>query len=332
MKSQSDIKMSVILVCHDTYDTIRLAVMHIAAQTVRESLELVIAAPSRKRLGLVESDLKNLHSYQVVEVGEFLHRGTAAAAAVRAARGPILGMVENHAFPDPQWAEVLIEAYKGPWAGVCPVIEIFNPQTLISRTERLIDYGNWIARTEAAEIDRLPWHNSSYKRDLVMQFDDDLENVLEPEDHLQDRLRVQGHRFYLDPRARTRHISDSKFSAAGSAMFGRGRLFAASRSKNWSFARKLVYVLASPLFPFIQLYLIRENFARFHNRYPAYRLLPMALLLTGIIALGECAGYLAGAGDSITWMARHELEIELRANKKEIKQFKSLLAQRVAES
>jgi hypothetical protein len=324
--------MSVILVCHDTYDTIRLAVTHITAQTVRESLELVIAAPSRERLGLVESDLKNLHSYQVIEVGEVLHRGAAAAAAIRAARGPIVGMVENHSFPDPEWAEVLIKAHEGPWAGVCPMIEIFNPKTLVSRTERLIDYGMWIARTEATEIDRLPWHNSSYKRDLVMQFDDDLEKILDPEYHLQDRLRAQGHRFYLDPRARTRHISDSKFSSACSAMFGRGRIFAASRSENWSLAKRLAYVLASPLFPFILLYLIRDNFARFHSRYPAYRLLPAALLFAGIVALGECAGYLAGAGDSITWMARHELEIELRANKKEIEQLKSLLAQRVAQS
>lgn len=332
MKSEHDIKMSIILVCHDTYETIRLAVTHVTAQTVCESLELVIAAPSRERLGLVESDLNDLHSYQVVEVGEFLHRGTAAAAAARAARGPILGMVENHAFPDPEWAEVLIEDHQGPWAGVSPAIEIFNPQTLVSRTERLIDYGMWIARTEPGEIERLPWHNASYKRDLVMQFDDELEDVLEPEEHLQDRLREQGHRFYIDPRARTRHVSDSKLSAAMLSMFGRGRLFGASRSKNWSLPRRLGYVLASPLFPFIQLYLIRDNFARFHNRYPAYRLLPTALFLTGMIALGECAGYLAGAGDSLSWMARHELEIELRANKKEIRQMKALLAQRLAQS
>lgn len=332
MKSEPDIKMSIVLVCHDTYDTIRLTVMHITAQTARESLELVIAAPSRQRLGLVESDLKGLHSYQIVDVGEFLHRGAAAAAAVRAAKGPIIAMIENHAFPDPQWAEILIEDHQGPWAGVCPVVEIFNPQTVVSRTERLIDYGTWIARAEATEIERLPWHNSSYKRDLVMQFDDELETILEPEDHLQDRLRAQGHRFYLDPRARIRHVSDSTLSSAFSAMFGRGRLFAASRSRDWNFARKLTYVLASPVFPFIRLYLLRDNIARFRTQYPIYPIMPMTLLLMGVIALGECAGYLAGEGNSFTWMARHELEIELRANKEEVEQMKTMLAQRVADS
>jgi hypothetical protein len=113
-------------------------------------------------------------------------------------------------------------------------------------------------------------------------------------------------------------------------MFGRGRLFGASRSRDWGVARKLVYVLASPLFPFIRLYQLRENIARFNTQYPAYKLMPMTIFLLYVIAAGEVAGYVAGVGGSHDWMARHELEIELRANPRDIAHLKNLLQERLA--
>ena len=329
MITMDGIAMSVIIVSPADYKLIRLTVSYLSAQTVRESLEIVIAAPSEEVLGLVESDMKGFHSYQVVETGKVSLRGRSTAAAVRAARGPIVAMCENHAFPEPEWAEALIRTHEGPWAGVCPVVEIFNPRTVIGRTAQFVDYGTWSAHDEPTEIGRLPWHNSSYKRDLVMQFDGELETLLEVEEHLQEQLRAQGHRFFLEPAARIRHVSDSTIPNALSAMFGRGRIFAVSRLRNWNLARKCLYALTSPVFPFIRLYQIRENYRRLNKQYLLIRLTPTIFLLMGAIAAGESAGYLFGMGGSMDWIARHELEIELRASAREIKEMHVLLEKRL---
>ncbi len=228
----SDIKMSLVVVSPGNYSTIRMTVSFLAEQTMCGLLELVIVAPSRDELGLLVSEVAGFHSVQIIEVGAVVFRGRASAAGVRAARGPIVAMVENHAFPQRGWAEALVEAHDGPWVGVCPQIEIFNPKTVCSRAERIIDYGTWVGHDTSREIARLPWHNASYKRDALMQYDGELESLLEPEEALQRRLRDGGCRFYLEARARLMHVSDSIPRSALKGSFYRGRDFAAERSRD----------------------------------------------------------------------------------------------------
>ncbi len=328
-RSGREISMSLIVVSPGNFANIRLTVSYLAEQTIRDSLELVIVAPSKEELGLIDSEVASFHSVQVIEAGEIIFRGKASAAGVRAAKGPILAMVENHVFPAPTWAEALVAAHEGPWAGICPQVDIFNPKTAYSRAERFIDYGNWIAHDDAGEIDHLPWHNSSFKRDLLMQYSSELESLLEPEEHLQNRLRGAGHRFYIEPRARILHVSDSSARNAHKAMFLRGRGFAAERSQDWSLVRRLLYVFASPLFPLARLVYLRANYRRFSRRHPVVPLIPAIFALLVTIAVGECAGYLFGEGDPENWLARHEFDLGLRANRNEMREIERLLRQRI---
>lgn len=323
------IAMSVIVVSPGNFSTIRLTVSYLAEQTICDSLELIIVAPSMDELALIESEVASFNSVQVIEVGEIIFRGKASAAGIRAANSAIVAMVENHAFPTPTWAEALVAAHEGPWAGICPQVDIFNPKTVCSRAERFIDYGNWIAHDHAGEIDRLPWHNSSYKRDLLMQYDGELESLLEPEDHLQERLHEAGHRFYVEPGARILHVSDSAAKNAFKAMFLRGRGFAAGRSQDWGWPRRLFYVFASPLFPLARLIYLRKNYRRFSRRHSVVPIIPGILALLVMAAAGECAGYMFGEGDLDNWMARHEYDLELRVNPDEMREMQRLLSHRI---
>ena len=326
----SDIKMSLVVVSPGNYSTIRMTVSFLAEQTMCGLLELVIVAPSRDELGLLVSEVAGFHSVQIIEVGAVVFRGRASAAGVRAARGPIVAMVENHAFPQRGWAEALVEAHDGPWVGVCPQIEIFNPKTVCSRAERIIDYGTWVGHDTSREIARLPWHNASYKRDALMQYDGELESLLEPEEALQRRLRDGGCRFYLEARARLMHVSDSIPRSALKGSFYRGRDFAAERSRDWSLVRKGTYVLCSQVFPVRRLLLLRQNYRRFSKKHRVLPLVPAVLGLLVVTAVGECAGYLFGEGDADHWMARHECDLSLRANPEEVREMERQLSRRLA--
>src|SRR5437588_4103996 len=63
--------LSVILVTKDSFAPLRRMVRRsLAAQTVRDRLEIVIVCPSKALLGLVEGEIAGFHSVRVIEVGE----------------------------------------------------------------------------------------------------------------------------------------------------------------------------------------------------------------------------------------------------------------------
>src|SRR6266542_1885378 len=102
-------EMSVVIVTPDRYETIRKTVEHLRAQTVKDRLELVIVAPSAAQLALDDSALNDFFQFRVVEVGEISSIARAHAAGIRQASAPVVVLSEDHSFPEPGWAEALIE-------------------------------------------------------------------------------------------------------------------------------------------------------------------------------------------------------------------------------
>jgi hypothetical protein len=85
-------------------------------------VELVIVATSRQALGLDEAMMTEFAGHQVVELGAIQQIGRANAAGVRHARAALMALAEDHCFPEPDWAERLIQAHEGPWAAVGPAV------------------------------------------------------------------------------------------------------------------------------------------------------------------------------------------------------------------
>jgi GT2 family glycosyltransferase len=120
MNDRSCPEMSVVLITPDRYDTVRKTISYLREQTVKHRLEIVIVAPSADRLNLEEPELKEFFTFSVVEVGEVTSIGAANCAGVQRANAPIVALGEDHAYPDPDWAEILIEAHQESWAAVGP--------------------------------------------------------------------------------------------------------------------------------------------------------------------------------------------------------------------
>lgn len=114
MTEQISPSMSVIIATPDRYAIIRKTIQHVSSQTIRHQLEIVIVASSRENLQLDNGELAPFLSHQVVEVGSIPSIGSANAEGVRRAKSPIVALAEDHCFPDPQWAERLLAAHRGP--------------------------------------------------------------------------------------------------------------------------------------------------------------------------------------------------------------------------
>lgn len=298
--------LSVILATPASFSVIRKVVSHLQRQTVRDRLELVLVASSRGALELDEAMMEGFASHQVVEIGDMGEIGRANAAGIRRATAPVVVLAEDHCFPDADWAERLIETHKGPWAAVGPAVRNANPGSAVSWADLFIGYGPWLEPVAAGEADFLPGHNTSYKRELLLEYGDRLDSLLGAETLLHWDLRSRKYHLYLEPRARVAHTNFSLWSSWLPVQLLNGRAFAGARRNGMTLPVRLLYIVGSPLIPWVRLArVIRATKAsalrsRLLTTTPA---LVIGLLLDGA---GQLLGYALGPGDSVGRLAGFE--------------------------
>jgi hypothetical protein len=307
----SEPALSVVLVT-DAYETIRRTVDHLRAQTARERIELVVVAPEGSELQLDESSLAQFGGgHQVVRVPEIRSLSWARAPGVLAARAPVVALGESHCYPDEGWAAALLDAHGGPWAAVGPQIRNANPATRLSWVNLLLDYGPWLGPTDGGELDDLPGHNSSYKKEVLTSFGDELPEMLEAETLMHLELRRRGHRLFQEPRAIVYHLNVTRRSAWLSERFQTGRRFGGARGHRWPRWRRGAYAAAWPLVPFVRFVrLIRDRRRTGTGAVAFGRGLPVLGIALAVSAFGECVGYLFGSGESMYELSRIELHKE----------------------
>src|SRR5713101_2628928 len=297
--SGSSPEMSVVLVTPDRYETIRKTVEHLRAQTVKDRLELVIVAPSAEQLALNDSEVNDFFQFRIVAVGEIRSIARAHAAGIRQASAPVVVLSEDHSFPEAGWAEALIERHRQPWAVVGPVVRNANPDSLMSWADFLLGYGTWLEPAPAGEINYLPGHNSSYKRAILLEYNRELEAMLETEFVLHRDLQAKGHRLYLEPAAKTAHLNFAQLAPWMPYLVHAGLVFAAARARQWSLLRRLLYISGAPLIPLVRLWRIRSEIRR--PGRPSHlwpRVLPALVVGLTVDTVGQMLGYALGAGQA----------------------------------
>ena len=294
----------------DSYETARRVIAHLRSQSARDRLELVLVTPSREHFVLPAAACEGLHSVRVVESDlDLLPR--ARAVGIRAANAPVVVLAETHAYPDPDYAQALIDAHRESWAVVGPAMLNANPDSMLAWAALFLDYGPWVDAKQTGPMVDVPAHNGAYKRAVLLEYGPKLEEMLDSDPVLNADLRSRGYRLYLEARARTYHLNVSKIQACGIERIVAGRAFAASRAKAWPTVRRAGYALGSPLIPVVRL-LRTVGYVRTSGL--AGQLLPELLpaLMFALLAsaFGELLGYAFGAGNARRLMYEIELHRE----------------------
>jgi hypothetical protein len=300
-------ELSVVLITPDSFDTIRQTTTCIARQSVSAHIELVIVAPVAARIDVDATLVAPLAGVQIVRLQSVTTTGPARAAAIRAARAPVVVFAEEHCFPAPAWAGALIEAHREDCAAVGPAMRNANPDTIVSWADFLVGYGPWAAPIERREMDYLPGHNSSYKRASLLAYEESLAELMEAETILMWDLRSKGHRLLLEPAAQAAHLNFGLWRSWLAVSYHNGRAFAATRSSRWPFLRRLAFAAGSPLIPLVRLARTLGH-ARRLGRGPTFlaRLVPTLCVGLTFDAVGQMVGYAAGAGAAHEKMAEFE--------------------------
>lgn len=298
--------LSVVLATQDSYETIRTTVSHLLRQTIVDRIELIIVAPTAGQLKLKKEELAPFANAQLVETGPIESIGEANANGIRNASAEVVVLAEDHCFPEPHWAEALLEAHQGDWAAVGPGVRNANPATAVSWADLFIGYGPWLLPAPGGEADFLPGHNTSYKRDILLQYGDALASMMDAETVLHWNLRSKGYRLLLEPEAVVAHTNFSLWRSWLPVQYHNGRMFAGSRVRDMPAWKRLIYIIGSPLIPLVRLGRIAQQAlrARQLGRFATcFHALVIGLALDGA---GQFAGYLLGAGDARTQVAKYE--------------------------
>jgi hypothetical protein len=299
----------------DTYATVRDVVRCLRRQTVRDRLELVIVTDRAAQI-VPTDDLSAFAAVEIVEVGaaELAAVHPARLAGILAAHAAIVVFGETHSFPEPDYGAALLAAFRdGTWAAVGPGMLNANPQSAISWSGLLLDYGAWLAGGVAEPRPHVAGHNGAYRREILLAYGDELTELMRADTVLTDRMRTDGHRFFFQSAARTRHLNVSRPGPWLVERFAGGREFAAARVKDAPLARRMLFVAGSPLIPAIRLVRIVRQLARIEaSRRPGAAVLPALLVALAVSAAGELCGYAFG---SSARGARRLAEIEIHRSR-----------------
>lgn len=301
--------MSIVLVALTDYSSIRRVVRYLRAQTIREQLELILVAPDAAALTTCPpEDLQGFYSVRHIFAGAITDREVASTLGIVHAAAPVVALVENHAYPDPEWAACLVEAHAGPWAAVGPAVLNGNPG-ILSWTNMLLSYGGWPESRARGEVSEIALHNSSFKRDILLSYGPRLSELLTRSGGLLERLRADGHRLLFEPRARIHHVNPSTLMATLHIRVKAGQLYAATRasSESWSAPKRMLYALGSPMLPAIRL--ATTGVVLFGGRRGTAALQLVPHLLAGLVldAAGQMMGYAFGPGNTADDLAHFEL-------------------------
>lgn len=307
----AELKIAALLNMLYDFDSIRKTLRALNAQTDRQYIEVIIVTTKSSVDEIDEALLQDFGAFQIIALDHIESGAHGWAIAITKAVAPIIVLCEDHSFPAPNWAATLIDAHKGDYFAVAPAIENGNPDTLVSWANFTLTFLEWFAPDQSRLIDFAPGHNTSYKRELLLQqYGDDLPKWFGSERVLHYDFQTKGYTIFLDARTSTAHVNISIFGSYLRHSYYGARIFGSSRAQHWTVAQKALYTLGAPLVPIVRFIRILRILNTREKRHKAHLFPASPIVALGLYchALGEVVGYWAGVGNAND----HHLPFELR--------------------
>lgn len=250
-------------------------------------------------------------SVRVIRMPASTTYSAARLRGIREAQAPVVAFLEEHCRVRPGWAAALLRAHEGPYAAAGAEVHNGNPQSRLSRIIALMNYNLFLPPAARSEMRLLPGHNSSFKRDVLLSYGDELETLLRVEVCLYQRLHADGHRMLLEPDAQFEHINETRLGSIARGYFLWHRCYGPIRARlfRWSRARRLLYIVATPAIPIYYLLRLTLVFARTRPALlaPLWLAAPQIYFAQFASALGQAFGLLFGMGDAEMRFTSYEL-------------------------
>jgi Glycosyl transferase family 2 len=237
--------------------------------------------------------------------------GRSRSEAVGMATGRVVAFVEDHCQAHPGWADAVLDAHDRGYHGVGPEVHNGNPGVGISDAVHLINYFRWLPPAVAGETSLIVGHNSSYLRETILAYGEELATLLRCDTVLQWRLAQDGYHLCVSPDVRISHFNETDLPSLFKGSFLWNRMFAPTRAHvfHWSAPKRLAWLILSPLIPFVRsIKLLIEILQRRRNLFwLTVAALPITFAAHSAAAAGQWIGLAAGLGDTEIAFLNYEI-------------------------
>jgi hypothetical protein len=214
-----------------------------------------------------------------------------AAAALAAARGRIIGLLQDFGPPDPDWCRQVLEAHRFPHAAIGGAVE-HSGRGVLNWAVYFQDFGGYQLPLREGPSEYLTDVNVTYKREAL----DSVRRLWSSrynEATINWALARAGQTLWLHPgmvvRQNRERLSLPRLVVERASW---GRLFGSARVRELSPAKRLLYILASPLIPAVLLArYTRRVLSRGRHGLIFLAAFPALSLLTLCWCAGEFWGY-----------------------------------------
>ena len=218
----------------------------------------------------------------------------AKVIALRQARTGIVAFIEDHARPEPGWAEAVLEAFTDGVGSVVYTYCNLNPRNRVSRSFMLHAYGRWMDSRFSGKVTDGPANNIAYRLQALEGLEDRLSSYFDIEYNLHQWLQRQQWRMMKSAKAVVAHENFVTLRQALYDIHVHSQLLAVRRATlgNWSLFRRMIYAAGMGLMPPLHMWrLARRVWQNKALRAEYLKLLPFLTLFAIQSALSEGIGY-----------------------------------------
>jgi hypothetical protein len=180
----------------------------------------------------------------------------------------------------------------------------------------LMGYSAWMPPAERGEATLTATHNTSYKREVLLELGDRLADLLTAEPLLQRELLGRGHRLYVEPRAKFQHMNETTLRSTA-ALYWWNRSLGRIRgmSERGNTLRRLAHLILLPIVPPRRMARLAAYLVRCRPRevWALIRQAPRILIIDTIAATGLAIGMIWGTAED----DRRFTQLELRSDREE---------------
>ena len=216
---------------------------------------------------------------------------------VRASRGAIVALTEDHCTVAPDWSAQILFAHQAPHAAIGGAVEKTGRDTSLNWALYLADYLRYMNPLQEGPAVNLTDCNVTYKRPSLDAIEDTwTDEFHEPVVHA--ALQAQGSSLWLDPKIVVYQQRSVDLKAALRDRYAFGRLFASTRAAEFSRTQRLRYSLLSLALPAVLVGRVAAHVLRKRRCAAEFvRSLPYLMLVSTVWAGGEFLGYVTGRAE-----------------------------------
>jgi hypothetical protein len=221
------------------------------------------------------------------------HHDELRARGLAAARGEIVGLIEDHARPGPEWVRAMAGAHRESYAGVGGAMDNSVDRAL-NWAVYYCDFGRYQNPLPPGPVFNVSDANVSYKR-AALQSVHSVWIDSYHEARVNGALFANGGSLGTQPEAVVyQHRQGLRVGSALKERFVWGYSFAAGRARSIPLRNRLIYTLVSPILPGLLSYRMARDVIRRKSSLLCFvRALPYIVPLTVSWSCGEMCGYLA---------------------------------------